>query len=138
MLCGHSIFKEDDEKRINKIFSLVLAITPAEAAKRVQRDAKGNPTTSEGKAKLAECIDLEAARMREPHALIREHAAKRMRAFMQIALPRRPRRYQEVLKFDRELDTEECEQLSADVAPRDAAGPGTAAPRCPRRWGTWT
>ena len=137
-LCGRSILKEDDEKRINKIFDLVLAITPTEAAKRVQRDAKGNPTTSEGKAKLAECIDLEAARMREPHALIREHAAKRMRAFMQIALPRRPRRYQEVLKFDRELDTEECEQLSADVAPRDAAGPGTAAPRCPRRWGTWT
>jgi hypothetical protein len=85
-LCGRSIFKEDDEKRINKIFNLVLAITPTEAAKRVQRDAKGNPTTGEGQAKLAECIDLEAARMREPHALIREHAAKRMRAaFMQMS-----------------------------------------------------
>ena len=85
-LCGRSILKEDDEKRINKIFNLVLAITPTEAAKRVQRDAKGNPTTGEGQAKLAECIDLEAARMKEPHALIREHAAKRMRAaFMQMS-----------------------------------------------------
>ena len=32
------------------------------------------------------------------------------------------RLYQEVLKFDRELETEECEQLSADVAPGSRCG----------------